>query len=550
MIKFTYCGFDSETDLDLIVTDIRRDVAPQMTEQVQDIPGMFGVAYEGISFGAKSIEIDCLMDVESEQERIALMRELGNLAVQTGDGMEYPLVLSDDPDVTWWVHPVEFSQPQRVGQTNPEAIITLKFSCSEGVGQGAKVTTPITTPTVTLTPIGTAKTSPVFTLTAGENLTHIGISNGEDYIYLGAGFDKENQDTAINQKPKILNDDCKSLSTWTKVGTSPTFSIENGKVAANATLKTGPNSIQADSFGTNPGGKGAKGWYGAAYQKFLTKELTDWEVYARFYVNNKYPRAQNKIELYLLDKSGKRIGKFMIKDNDVSLENQVQAQIGYASEGTSKEVFLGSRDGAKVTKKDTLKNVVVKATTKTTDSKGNTKTKTVSKSLNQSNATNTFTDFYGYITLNKTGNVYTATVQMLNKDGIETGTKFKTTYTDSKNQFGDKLSGIAVYMAKYDIAEDGYATPISYSPNTLELSHVNVYEIQGKTVQNVAETGDEIIIDCDNHRVYRNGVAYMEDWSIGSKFFSMAAKQPTALSISPEPSATNKWEVTYTPRHN
>ncbi|EIT85903.1 hypothetical protein A374_08709 [Fictibacillus macauensis ZFHKF-1] len=556
MPSINYCGYDSLKDLNLNVTDIRKDSTPAMTEQVEDIPGMFGVIYNGTSFGATTIEIECLLIVDTDKERTQLIRDISSLIVQTSDGRDYPLILSDDPDVTWWVHPVEFTQPQRVAQGVSDSIITIKFSCSEGVGQGLKQTVNLNALTSTITPIGTAITRPVFTLVTKDPLTKVGISNGEEYVYLGAGFDDESQDSPVDQKPRVMDDDCKTLTKWTKI-TTPTFLIENGKIASDATFRNTAEAIAIgqkngkDFFGTNPNGKGKKGWYGAAYQQFLTQSLTDWEVYARVNFNNKSQRAMNKLELYLLDSNGKRIGKLMVKDNDISLENLVAAQIGYESEpGKYRDVFLSTRDGSKITKKSRTKKISVRGKMKTTDSKGKTKVYTTSKTLSTSAMENTFTDFYGYIRLKKQGNKYTATVSELNDKGIEIGKKFTTTYTDTANAFGDKLGGIALFLGKHDITEDTFDTPVAYTPNFMQLAHVSIYGIQGDTKQVVLEAGDEIIIDCENHRVYKNGVSYMSNFLIGSQFFEMKANEVSVFSVYPTPSANNEWQLDYTPRYN
>ncbi|ODJ62188.1 distal tail protein Dit [Brochothrix thermosphacta] len=562
-IKFNYCGFDSYKELGLITNDTHRSITAEFKEQTTEIAGMLGDLYEGTSLGSKKIEIDVTLVSNTEEERVYTLRELSNLITQTTDGDEYPLIFSDEPDVTWWVHPIGISEPTRIAKNSSSVSFTMSFSCSEGVGYQTKEEIQLTKETTTYTPKGNTTTHPVLTLTTESDLSKIGVANGDEYVYLGAGFDVENQDAPVNLKPRILNDPCNSLAPWTKISTPTlTFNIENGKLATDADMASTPSAIKIGDksgkpfFGTNPSGIGKGAWYGPIRQQMLSKECDDWQVTARFNMENKTPRAKNKMELYLLDKQGMRIGKIMVKDSDYSLENTIDLQIGYASEsGRFKAVYNSDRDGqGKVTSKNNLKpkKISFKTIAKVTDKKKKIKKgDVISKAMTveQSNSKNVFTDFYGNLILKKEGNKYTATVEKLDSKGL-VSKKYSKTFTDSANKFNNKLAGVALFLAKWDIKEDTSNPVVVYTPNYMSLCDVKVYDILGKENQIVAQPGDEIIIDCENNVVYRNGIRYLENVAIGSQFFSAEAKQENVVTVYPEPDAKNKWELSYVPRIN
>lgn len=553
-------GFNSKRDLKLIVTDIKRPLVPELTEQVQDIPGMRGVVYQGMNIGQKAFDITFFMECIDDRDCVRQMRDLSNFFVQMMDGKEYPLIFSDEQDVTWWVHPVDITAPEKVTQQSYDSTFTVTFNSSAGTGEGETVYKDLTSTTSLITPKGNTTTYPVFTLVAGESLTKVGVSDGNKYIYLGKGFNVENQDAPRNQMPRILTDPCNTLASWTKVtSTTATFNIENGVISDDADMRTTGKALAIsqkngkDYFGKNVSGK----WHGASRMQWLSTACDDWKVTARMYINNKYPRAMGKIELYLLDTNGRRIGKLMVKDNDESLENVVQAQIGYDSNGTHKEVYLSSEDSSVKTKKGSTEKKTIKyktqvKTTTTKNGKSTTKTETVTKTMNlpQDLSTNTYTDFYGNITLMKKGNQYTASVQLLDSNGNSTGKLRTSTFTDSSNKFGNKLAGIAVYVAKYDISEDKEDVNVEYATNTLQLSDVKVWNILGEENQLVVETGDELIIDCSDNTVYKNGTAFMENLYIGSDFFEMTGGIESAFALSPPPDSKNKWYLAYKPRYN
>ncbi|WP_413491323.1 distal tail protein Dit [Brochothrix thermosphacta] len=561
-ITFNYCGFDSKKDFGIVLNDINRPITAEFKEQVTEIPGMLGDLYEGTSLGGKKFELEVSLLTESESDRVYTLRELANVLTQTADGDEYPLIFSDEPDVTWWVHPTSTSMPERLNRSSAVSF-TMSFTCSEGVGYQTKEEIQLTEETTVYTPKGNTTTRPVLTLTTESDLTKIGVSNGDEYVYLGAGFDVENQDAPINLKPRVLNDPCNTLASWTKITPATlSFNIENGSLSTDSDMTTTDNAIKIGNkggksyFGKNPLGVGGKTWFGPVRQQMLSKELEDWQVTARMRITNKYPRAKNKMELYLLDKKGTRIGKMMIKDNENSLENLIDLQIGYASQsGKYKAIYSSDRDGqGKTTKKNKLKpkKISFKTIAKVTDKKNKIKKgDVISKAMTveQSNEQNVFTDFYGNLTIKKQGNKYTATVEKINKKGLS-NKKYTKTFTDSDNKYGDKLAGVALYLSKWDIKEDTSNPVVEYTPNYLSLADVKVYEILGKQKQIVAEKGDEIIIDCENNVVYRNGIRYLENVSIGSQFFDAEAKQENVVTVYPEPGSKNKWELHYVPRIN
>lgn len=572
MRGFNYCGFDSEEELGIFVEDAKKDIIGSLTATTTNIPARIGELYQGITIGSKAIELKCFLpEIYTAQEKAEALRNIAGFIGQTTDGELYPLILAGEEDVTYWVYPSAISGFDNINQNSFEGSFTITFGCPESKSYGELIEQPLTKASTVLNAEGTAPTGAILTLEAGQNLKKIGVSdeNG-DFVYIGSNFELDDADTTVNMKPRILYDPCNTLASWTKVTPSTlTFNIENGDIATDANISATANALVPTkkngkpNFGTNPNGSSKTKWYGAVRQQYLTTACDDWIIRARFKVDNNYGRARNKIELYLLDSVGRRIGKIMIKDNGNSMENDVAVQIGYNYPSNYKMVYNSATDKkVKTTKKNTLgnkdvifkKSKTVKVKKTTTTKSGKKKTETVSKKMteivkyDQSNEENTFTDFYGYVELRKVGNKYTAVVQKLTSKGvaIKNGKFTSKTYTDSSKKFGDRLAGIAVYVAKLDIDED--AQGFDYKPNSLALADVRVWNVLGAVNEVVAEAGDEIVIDCDNKTVYRNGVVYMENIYIGSVFPTLDPNEEQAYAVSPVPSATNKWSLSYHPK--
>lgn len=559
---FTIANFNSKKDLGLLLEDYTRPILADATEQVVDIPGIRGDLYQGMSIGGKAFVLDVILFCKSERQRVLKLRDLSNLFTQMMDGQEYPLKFDDEPDIVWWVHPTDISEPERISRTGHDVSFTITLKSSSGTGEGLTHEHEITNQTFKLTPKGNTTTYPIFTYIGQSEQTKVGISNGDEYVYIGKGFDVENQDAPIDLQPRILLDECNTLSTWTPLSSTSEvkFNIENGVLSDDASLMTSGNALSASMkdgdyyFGKNV----AKKWHGPSRMQWLSKACKDYKITARFYINNRYARSRGKVELYLLDQNGRRIGKIMLKDNGNSMENMLTVQIGYDTNGTHEYVYASTRDNNVVTKqkKTTTKTLKyqekVKKTTTNAKGKKTTKTETVSKKLSvkSTDTSNTFTDFYGNITLEKVGNKYTATIQKLKTNGQKTGKAYTGIFTDSDGIYENALAGIAIYFAKYDIDEDRLTPAVKYKPNTMKLAAVRVWEILGDEKQVVAEKDDEITIDCEENEVTKNGDSFMERTYIGSDFFEMTGGIESVFAVSPPPDENNKWYLSYKERVN
>lgn len=551
---FTFAEFHSRDDLNLLIKDVQRNAVGELSPQTTTIPGKMGEIYEGTRIGAKQIIVDAIIKATNETERIERIREIGQLVEATLDGDLFPLKFSDEIGITYWGYIAAVTTPTRVLERGADSEISLTFSIAEGVGYGERIGRIITTPTFEMIPIGTAPTYPILTLSVGTPLKQAGVATETEFVYVGSGVEDE-ANTATTKL--VLNDNCSTMSTWTKM-TSPTYNLENGVTSSDVSMTSTGKAIQASKqnnrFYYGPSTNKTK-WKGPTYQQLLPQLLEDWKITVRFYVDNRYARSRSKIELYLLNSAGSRIGRFMIKDNSFDKQNEVLIEVG--PNNNNKNVFYSVRDSNKITVKGrpSKKTITISAKRKTTDKKkGYKKGDTYSQKLTvESNDTeNKWTDFYGNLTLQKKGNKYTATVQKLNKKGVATGSPIKKTFTDTTNTFTtmmENFAGVAVYAAAMPIEEDLSTTAATYNQNIVQLCDVRVWNLKqsGTEPDETFEAGDEIIFDLDNAQVYKNGEKI--PFAIGSQFFSVRPNQATNIGLLPEPDSNNTWTLEYFPRY-
>ncbi|WEG14158.1 phage tail family protein [Pullulanibacillus sp. KACC 23026] len=547
-MTFNFCGMDSYQDLKLIVNDIRIPLAGTLTENVQEIPGMVGNLFQGVSISSKPIEIDATLIADSDRDRMMKAYTLADLFLQYTDD-EYPMIFSPISEYTYYGHFTNLPALQRIAQNETSGALTLLFTCSDPKAYGEQQEIQITNNPFTVTPNGTTDCYPIFTCLPHADVTKIAVTDQDgNYAYVGSEVDPDTGGTAIDNEPQILHDYCNDLSPWQTITQSNlTFNLENGKIGGSMrsvvdVFKVGLTSDGKDDYGSNVSGH----WHGPVIQRWLPQACNDYRIRARMKNAQFYPRAQGKIELYLLDANGKRIGKIMLKDNGSSEEVYAQAQIGDTTD------YHTLYYGAGTVKKGASKKLKIK---NETNPKGKTKTAQKWKTITETESfsTDTFTNFYGYIEIQKIGNKYRFEIMKLNDDVNPAWSKPITgTWTDNTNHYGSALAGIALYVAKYDIKEDQVTPVVNYQNNTLDLCDVTVNNIinggnsASSTTPTIAKDGDEIKINCEDHNLYKNGAFFNDKLYIGSNFPVMVGGVEQTFAFEPDLDSAD-WYVSYRP---
>lgn len=540
-------------------------ITPEITENTQDVPGMLGKVFLGNSYGQKIFEIDITIKAKDTTELAQKIHDLTEV-VMTFGSEEYPMVFSNDSAYTYYGHFSSMSTPEKIIETSAWARSTLTFACSDPKGYGEYITNDMTSNPVAITPQGTSECYPVFTCLPKKDVKKIAVTDEDGtYVFIGADVDPDTGQEDINKEPLVFHDECTTLSTWTQVTTSTlTWELENGKIGGD--MRSTANALRPalvtvdgknyENFGNPVSGN----WHGPVRMQWLPGSYSDYRIQARLINQQTYNRAQGKIEVYLLDSDGQRMGKLMLKDNGT--ESKVvyaQAQIGWSSTGTNthRTIYYGA---GKIKKGKTVKKTIkVGAGTKKVTSKGKTKTVQLWKNVkvDEDLDTSTFTNFYGYITLQKIGNKYRVEIMKLKMNGNPDWKKpLVYNWTDSKNIYNKALAGIAVYQAKYDIYEDGTTPVTRYKENDLCLADVKVWNIieggngaSSTTPKVIAHNRDEIKINCEDRTVYKNGAVWMKNLYIGSEFPTMQGGVPKVFAF--EPSLTDAdWYLEYLPTTN
>lgn len=548
---FTFAGVHSR-EFNIRVVDIRRNPTPTLEENLQSVPGMVGDISQGLNIRSKVLNVDIKIVADSHEQRVELITEICEWLLPLANG-EFDLVFDDEIDFTYYAHITNIAE---VAKQLYSGTSTITFSCPDPMAYGEQVDLQLTENPATITPAGSSPIKPIFTCIPSQDVTKIAVTDDKgNYAYVGSDVDLDTQQSPVDNMPRVVNDACDTFGTgWNPVPTSPTFKMENAVISGSSGVKIQSyNGFFSMADYNNYGSPVAGQWHGAGTQLYFPATYQDFRVRARLYNIEYYPRARGKIEIYLLNSQGKRIGRMYLKDNSTGDDAYALAEIG--DQGNTKTLWWG--EGTTRDQRNKTVTIKVPSGTKTVTVSGKKKTVQVYRTINlqESLETGTFTDFYGYIQIQKIGNVFSCEIMKLDQNANPAWSKpITATYTDKSGQYTDAIAGVALYIGKWDMTEDLTNPVTHYTNNHMGLTNLEVWNIlnggvnpdQSPTV--IARAGDEIKINCEDGQVYKNGAIFMNNFYIGSNMPKMQGGVPNTFAFEPSVDQA-QWFIDYRPTH-
>lgn len=510
---------DHSRNYNIRIVEIKRNIFSEPTEIEQTIPGRKGSVYFGTYIGHRIILVDIKIIASSHEERNILVHNIANWLMDTAD-QDDELIFDDEADKDYYGH---FATNSQITRSLYSGSATLEFHCSDPFAYKEQIDSPVYSSSPTTIPVSSqVPTKPIINVQVNADITSLALTNANnDYIFLGSPTDPDQGQAAANKFPGVFGDPMTDSSTW---AANTDENYINGTIA-------GQFQVSAQAFLTQSADYGSgSSWHGPSLKKFIpgSKQLQDFKLDAWVWFDSQNYKSMGVCRIYLIDANNNSIGYIELKDNSGDPFAIFHAKAGTESNGH--DICYTGQNHWGIMKKVSYQKKV------------NGKWRWFTRSAYTGVMENIFNNFYGILEIQRIGNVWTATITKMSSTQVP---QFKYTYKwiDTQNLYTGKLAGVAIYNAAY-----GTSPVMDHN----QQADIVIYEVLdgGKPgaseVPVIASAGDEIMIDCEAHKILKNGDLWMDELLIGSTFFDLA---PGFEDIAFDPVDKVNIAVSYRPKY-
>lgn len=317
-------------DLGLIVGQVTLPITPAITDMSQNMSGMYGSHWLGNNYGAKVITIPTTIMADSKEDYLKSVERISKAFIQISK-MEVPITFGQFPDRTYYGHFSSMPDPTYITNTW-NATVTFQFTCSDPHGYMPQVIGQADNRNnISMMTDGNDFAKPVYHFTFSQDANNFGYKNDKgENVFVGFSDDSATKDLT----PIIYRDPFEDISTLTQITDMSTqnWALSNADVASDASVKMlDKYAITVDKFWTVPKDyTGNATAYGPALltKKFNVGSSGDWQVSTNISHQQFYARAYQRMEVYLLDPNGNRIGRMGLYDDGSGNNGVVKVLFG------------------------------------------------------------------------------------------------------------------------------------------------------------------------------------------------------------------------------
>jgi predicted phage tail component-like protein len=552
---FSIGGIHS-SNFNIRVYDIKRNILPEITENLLNIPARKGSYFTGLTVAHRVIQVDINIVATSHADRLNMIEGIAYWLLNNADS-DQEIIFDDDVTRVYYGHIANSTAVTR-GLFNGKA--TLEIHCSDPFAYGTSDQTlsADSTGLFMFNNNGSADIYPVFTHEFSSPASFLSVLSPNGAILVGNPADGTKTNLAKTQY--ILNDTMQDVATWTNTG----ITLDTGKTNTGAVSQS-TTGMAVSSFGTGTG------WHGPAVRKNLASTVQDFTVKAKLkFGSHSTTSAWNgsqygAIDIYLFDSNNVKVGKITISDTSTAYEYNVpnivfgdntsilsatspipaptkitqKAPVYYTVKKGDNVSSIAYRNGVKASDIERMNNLSSPYTIYPNQKlkiKDGTSTKTVFPTT-----IGNYNDFEGQLTIQRIGTTWYAEVKRTDM-GTKTYLQSKTYYDPSHKHSQNPVAYIVINFLAYG----SNATMASIEVDNLQVIQNNTVDTTANN-ETIFQSGDELVIDCTDSSVWLNGDLFMNHLDIGSTFFSIPPSTTEVKVLTDASSATHS--ATYTPRY-
>lgn len=326
-------------DLGIIVGQVALPLAPNITENTQNVSGMYGQHWLGNNYGGKTFSIPITIPAGDDEQLYRNTVENISNALIALNNEEIGITFGDWADRTYFGHFTSLPDLSFVNPGSWDAQGSLTFVASDPKGYLEQETTQVNSQPFYLTPDGNAESSPIIGFKFKEDVKQFGyaLDNGNEGVMVGYS-----DDDIIDLKPITFVDNMEDVSTFTQVTDMSKYKFDipgggvsgSGRVKASATGAAIQNDVFYDStwvgYDYNPKTPVIFGnlLLSQTFDTTVSSGVHNFELTTQGIHKKYYSRALQSLQYFLIGNDGKRYGRFGIFDRGVGWMPHVSLYIG------------------------------------------------------------------------------------------------------------------------------------------------------------------------------------------------------------------------------
>lgn len=452
----------------LIIQKVNFSVLPPSELKSLDVPMKSGSYFINRQHGIRTFTVDYTIKSTNKN---SVMYHADDLASWLDYDEPQPLIFRDKPDITYYAIIDGATDITKFGSSGKGSFTLV---CFDPHGYGAERTytdVPIDQEPIIVTNGGNKTVAPEISMTFKQNVTDFAITTADEMLYFGEPNDVT-QSIPTNLNPRLISDKMQSTNGWTAG-----LTVDGGVVTGN--LVASPDAFRQEG---NTYGTGLK-WHGGSMIKALPHEAQDFTVDARVGLIASNKNQVGRVEVYLLDINGNKIGKIALVDNWMSGEiPKLEARAGSLADGH----YFANGWGKKQT---------------------------------------TYSKFYGRIRITRKGNKWTAYIAQQDRKTFKHSYPMTKTWTDTKNKYSAKVAAIQVHVAAWGTKP---ATNSMYIADMIVTEHLKKSTNQ---IDYIFKADDMLYINNATNEILLNGEPFYDKLYPSSQFIKFE-KGGNGISIS------------------
>lgn len=476
------------------VVKVDNMILPTISQNTMSIPGRIGAYYFGNEIGTRQIDVEVIIFASKKNELPKYARQV---AAWLYHDEPKKIEFSDNRGYYYYA---SFTGTSSIEELSRIGRATLSFICYDPLLYGRESVTMLNRGGQhVIGNLGTAPAFPIISMVATTDLTGFNVISKDEYIGVGKGLDV--QESPKPKDPYVLNEKFVSLNAWTQAPSLAGRGVSIDLQKSAWEIYEGTIARINEESWKNTGSE----WHGGGLERDWGSPTQDFEFVAPIRFDASKPRSRGMIQTNLKDSSNRLLMSIKYVDGSIDSSNLKITVSLYTTSGEERVVYSY----------ETYNNI----------------------------------DFVGCVRVKRTSTRWDISLEMSSghtgRDEVDFG-KWQTSgglrqvdsnfFVDTKSVYntpvqkaqigilmwGNYIEGKPPKEHQEEVLEEGRNTMLIYNVFVKSLSLESPESLPNHTSQYIIYNGDNIVVNCEEGAIYRNGQYFMNYLSPKSTFLKLS----------------------------